>query len=211
MTDQRHPKPIHDAVSLVRSLSGKTPVMPLTGFSVNAIYCSNSRLSRFTGIEFMRALIWKSFFTSWRKGELNRRQYAFCLVLWLIVVVAIPLSTIIFYTTDWVGPDSENGGQAFAMIILWVWVMAPTLPFLFNMSVKRIRNTGLPGWKSLLVFYLFVTVVRYLLSIYPYFIVEIISGPGLTILPFIALIFLPAGCIVGYVQPGSTEIDKRAE
>ena len=159
----------------------------------------------------MRALIWKSFFTNWKEGELNRRQYAICLVLWLIVVVVVPISIIFYISQSQTSTGSQNAGQGLAIIILWIWVLFLTLPFLFNMFVKRIRNTGLPGWKSLVVFYFIVTVLGYLLSIIPYFYIGSLLGPILIILAFLLFLFLPAGCLARFVKPREPEIDQRAE
>ena len=54
--------------------------------------------------------------------------------------------------------------------------MVLTWSFLRNMSVERIRNTGLPGWATLFGYYLFVTVRSSMMTILPIFSVGILTG-----------------------------------
>ena len=165
----------------------------------------------------MLSIIWKSFFTNWRKGELARRDYAICLLVWLLIAYVIP-PLLIHYIEQLFFLDDPAYG--WSVIFIWLFWIALTLPFLLNMVVKRIRDTGLPGWFSLVVIFIFKFLLIYLTTIIPLGPVREFFGSIFRFehclflgdclhflvlsLVFLIALFLPSGC---FVRSGKTRED----
>ena len=94
-----------------------------TGFSFNAVlavYTKYGRTGRLKRVQFL--------------------QYSM-----ILVVVAATLFGVFYITLFLLYPDQGNGGDGFILIIIVLPISFLLLLFA-NICVKRIRDTGLPGW-----------------------------------------------------------------